>query len=77
MEALSICYTTEEMADRMLDVNLLSSILARKAGKLYEELVLGEIIYHPHETKSLGKLTKELDGIQKILYTLGKIGDTL
>jgi len=77
MKTISICHTTEEMTQRILDINILALILGRKAGKLYERLIIGKVTYDPYNMKSLGKQTKELDDIQKMLYTLGSLGDSL
>ena len=71
------CRSTEEMTERIMEINLLALLLARRSGKLYEKLIISEATYEPYREKSLGKQTKELEGIQNMLYTLGRLGESL
>jgi len=65
------------MTERMIEINLFAIVLARKAGKLWEQLSISEETYDPNIEQSLGKHTKELEVIQDMLYTLGEYGASL
>ena len=77
MKTISPCRSTEAMVERIMEINLLALILARRSGKLWERIVVGEEVYNPYTEQSLGGHTKELEGIQNMLYTLGKYGESL
>lgn len=74
---VSLPETTEELQDRIKRVSIMSSVLRRKALNLMDRLETGDCAYNPYSKRSLGKLTRELEDIQRLTSDIGLIGETL
>lgn len=72
-----VCKSTKELSERVKNITILASVIRRKSANLNDQLQTCSLEYNPHSIKSIGRLTKELDEVRDLCYSLSSLSENM